>query len=55
MRLSTGGFVTSDQFAVVKSEFCCKTKFVEGIIQERARLLDAGVMFICGVGMEYEV
>ena len=48
-------FVTFIQFAVVKSEFCCNAKLHEGIIQERVRLLDAGVMLICGVGMEYEV
>ena len=47
--------VTFVQFVVVKSEFCCNAKLLEGIIQERVRLLDVGVMFNCGVEVACEV
>lgn len=45
-----GTFVTTDQSAAVKSEHCCNTKFVEGIIHERARLVFAVVRFSNGAG-----
>ena len=45
-----GVFVTSVQFVVVKSKFCCNAKFVEGTIHERVRLPFVGAMFICGAG-----
>ena len=41
----------SIQFVVVKSEFCCNTKFVEGIIHERAKLPLVGEMFNEGAGV----
>ena len=36
VKLSTGGLVTAVQLVVVKSEFSCSTKLVEGTSQERS-------------------
>ena len=52
MRLRTGGFVTSVQFAVVRSEFRCNPKAVEGTVQERSRLVFEVAMFNCGAGVD---
>ena len=35
----------------IKSLLCCKTKFVEGIIQEMTKFVGEGVRFNCGVGV----
>lgn len=48
-------FVTSVQLAEPKSELCCITKFVEGTIQERSRLVFAVAMFNCGAGVACEI
>ena len=38
------------QFALLKFEIFCKTKFVEGIVQEKARLLFAVARHNDGLG-----
>ena len=55
MRLSTGVFVIVAQFALLKSEIFCKTKFVEAIVQENARLLFEAARHNDGFGTVYEV
>ena len=45
VRLNVGAFVNVTQFVVVKSNFCCNTKFVEGMSQESARFVGEGVTF----------
>ena len=39
-----GGLVTSVQFVVVRSEFRCKVKLIEGMVQDRRRLVPEGEM-----------
>ena len=46
VRLSAGLFVRSAQFAVVKSEFCCNKKLVEGTIHDSLRSPFPGAIFI---------
>ena len=53
VRLSAGVFVRLVQLD--KSVLCCKAKFVEGIIQESLKLVFAGTMFSCGVGVDCEI
>src|SRR5260370_40041422 len=55
VRLSVGVFVSSVQFVLVKSEFCCKRKCIEGTVQERTRLVPEGVMVNSGAGVDWEV
>jgi len=55
VRLRIGVLVTSTQFAVAKSKFCCNTKLVEGITQESKRLVSAGAIFIAGAGVDCNV
>ena len=55
VRLRTGGLAIKVQLDVLKSEFCCNMKFVEGMSQERTRLLFEGARFNRGVGGEYQV
>ena len=52
VRLRVGVSVNVTQFAVVKSRFCCKTKFVEVTIQESQTLPVEEVIFNCGDGGE---
>ena len=47
-KLSAGVSVTLDH--EIKSGLCCTTKFVEGMSQERARLLLEDEMFKFGAG-----
>lgn len=51
LRLSVGVLVKVIQFVVVKSEFSCNTKLVEGTSHEKSRLLLAVVRFNFGVGV----
>ena len=51
VRLSVGVIARVVQLVVVKSEFCCNTKFMEGMIQERVSLLVVGEMFNFDKGM----
>ena len=55
VRLSVGVAGTSVQLVVVKSEFCCNTKSVEGTSQEMTALLPERVMFNDGVGVDCQV
>jgi hypothetical protein len=50
-----GGVVTVVQFVVVKSEFSCSTKLVEGTIQESTRFVFARAMLNEGVGVDCNV
>ena len=50
VRLSKGVLVSVVQFALLKFEIFCKTKFVEGIVQEKARLLFAVARHNDGLG-----
>ena len=43
------------QLVVAKSEFCCNTKFNEGMIQEMMALPPEGVMLNRGVGTDADV
>ena len=54
-RLSAGTFVRSVQFVVVKSEFCCKTKSIEGTTQEMTALPPESAMLNNGVDVDCEV
>jgi len=49
--LSVGVLVSATQLAVLRSEFCCKTRSVEGTVQETTRLLLEGAMFSVGSGV----
>ena len=55
VRLSVEVLVNVAQLVVVKSRFCCNTKFVEGMIQERTRLLLEDARFRCGDGTDFKV
>ena len=55
VRLSAGALVRISQPVVVKSGFCCNTKFVEGTSQDNKSLLLDDAKFSWGVGIEYEV
>lgn len=48
-------FASVTQLVVPKSEFCSKTKFVEGTIQERRRSLLDDAIFNCGDGVVCEI
>ena len=54
LRLSAGVLVKVSQSVVVKSEFSCNTKLVEGTIQEKARPLLEDARFNWGVGTDCE-
>ena len=49
-----GVFVMSVQLVVVKSEFCCKVKFIEGMSHERTALLPERETLNEGVGVVCE-
>jgi len=46
---------TSVQLVVVRSEFCCRTKSIEGTVQERRRFVAEAVALNHGVGVDWEV
>src|SRR5258707_14358907 len=48
VRLRVGAFVTAVQFVVAKSEFSCRTRFIEGTVQERSMCVSERVMFNSG-------
>src|SRR5207244_12171696 len=47
-KLSVGLFVTSFHLVEVKSEFSCRTKSVEGTVQDRSMCVSERVMFNSG-------
>jgi hypothetical protein len=49
--MSVGVFVNVTQFVVVKSRFCCNTRFVEGTVHEKARLPFEDARFSKGDGV----
>ena len=53
--MRVGILFASTQFIVAKSEFSCNTKFVDGTVQERTRLLLEGVRFKTGAGVDCAV
>ena len=55
VRLSAGALVSVTQSVVIRSEFCCNTKFVEGTSQDKKSLLLDDAKFTWGFGIEYEV
>jgi hypothetical protein len=55
VRFKTGGVVTSVQFIVLKSEFCCNAKPIEGMVQEMTALLSEGVRLNHGIGVVCEI
>ena len=55
VKLSVGVFVAAVQLVVVKSEFCCSTKSIEGTVQESRRLPPEAVRLSAGVGVDCQV
>jgi len=53
--VSVGIAGTFVQFVLVKSEFCCKTKLVEGMVQEIMASPLEDVMLNNGAGVDCEV
>jgi hypothetical protein len=47
--------VTSVQFVVFKSEFCCKVNIMEGTVQERTAVEPEEVRLNTGAGVVCEV
>ena len=48
VKLSMGMLVTAVQFVVAKSGFSCRTRFIEGTVQERRMFVSERVMFNSG-------
>ena len=55
VKSSVGIVVTSVQFVVVRSEFACNAKSLDGTIHERTRLVFARAMLSEGVGVDCKV
>jgi len=53
VRLSVGVFGMLDH--EIRSGLCCATKLVEGMGQERTKLVAEDVMFNCGVGVSWRM
>ena len=55
VKLNVGMVATSVQLVVVKSEFCCNAKSIEGIIHEMTVLPPEGLMLNKGAGVDCQV